>query len=110
MFSRTAASVARKIPTQLRQVHVEAKIASLGLKLPKPAVPKGNFVNFVRINNIVYLSGHLPQPAEGDLIVGKVGEDVSVEQGYEAAKLVGLNLCATLQHNLGDLDKVSACY
>jgi enamine deaminase RidA (YjgF/YER057c/UK114 family) len=38
--------------------------------------------------------------------VGKVGKEVTVEEGYEAAKLVGLNLCATLKHNLGDLDKV----
>ena len=44
-----------------RNVHVESKIASLGLKLPNPAVPKGNFTNYVQIGNMVYLSGHLPQ-------------------------------------------------
>lgn len=74
--------------------------------MPAPAVPKGNFVNYVQIGNFVFLSGHLPQPAKGDLLIGKVGKDVSVEDGYEAAKLVGLNLCATLKKNLGDLDRV----
>ncbi len=46
------------------------------------------------------------KPADGPLFVGKVGKELTVEQGYEAAKFVGLNLCATLKHNLGDLDKV----
>jgi enamine deaminase RidA (YjgF/YER057c/UK114 family) len=85
---------------------VEGKIKGLGLAMPAHNVPKNAFVNFVQIGNLVYLSGHLPQPAEGALVVGKVGKDVTVEQGYEAAKLVGLNLCATLKANLGDLDKV----
>jgi len=89
-----------------RKVHAEAKIAALGLKMPTPAVPKGSFVNFVAVGDMAYLSGHLPQPADEALIVGKVGKEVTVEQGYEAAKFVGLNLCATLKHNIGDLDKV----
>jgi hypothetical protein len=64
-----------------RNVHAEAKIEALGLKMPNPAVPKGNFVNYVQINNFVFLSGHLPQPAEGNLVVGKVGKDLTVEEG-----------------------------
>ena len=87
-------------------MHVESKITALGLKLPSPAVPKGNFVNYVRVGDLVFVSGHLPQPAEGDLVVGTLGEDLAVEAGYEAAKLCGLNICATLKHNLGSLDKV----
>mmetsp|Transcript_19309 Transcript_19309/g.43147 ORF Transcript_19309/g.43147 Transcript_19309/m.43147 type:complete len:85 (+) Transcript_19309:134-388(+) len=47
--------------TLARAVHAEAKIAALGLEMPSPAVPKGNFVNFLQIDNMVYLSGHLPQ-------------------------------------------------
>ncbi len=45
----------------VRAVHAEAKVAALGLELPAPAVPKGNFVNYVVVGNIAYLSGHLPQ-------------------------------------------------
>ena len=58
---------------------------------------------------IYSLSNHLrdcAQPKDGPLVVGKIGQDLSVEQGYDAAKSVGLNLLATLKHNLGDLDRV----
>jgi len=75
--------------------------------MPEPAVPKGNFVNYVVVNETtVYLSGHLPQPADGALLTGKVGKDLDVDAAKEAAKIVALNLCATLKKNLGDLDKV----
>ena len=90
-----------------RGIHIEKKLETLKLKMPAPAVPKGNFVNYVLLNeNTVFLSGHLPQPADGSMLVGKVGKDLSTEEAYEAAKLCGLNLCATLKHNLGDLDRV----
>lgn len=75
----------------VRLVHVEAKLESMGLKMPTAAVPKGNFVNFVRIGNMVYLSGHLPQPAEGSLVVGKVGKELTVEDGSK----LGLYICCT---------------
>ena len=60
MFHRVSRAIA-KYPTAVRGVHVEAKIAALGLKLPSPAIPKGSFVNFLIVDNFVYLSGHLPQ-------------------------------------------------
>ncbi len=85
---------------------VEAKVHALGLKLPEPGVPKGNFAQFIRVGNLAYLSGHLPQPEGKALIVGKIGKDLTEEQGYEAAKYTGLNLCATLKANVGSLDKV----
>ena len=69
----------------VRGVHVETKIESLGLRMPTAAVPKGNFVNYVRVGNIVYLSGHLPQPAEGPLVIGKVGKDITVEDGNDVS-------------------------
>ena len=91
----------------IRSIHIENKMESLNLKMPAPAVPKGNFVNYVLLNeNTVFLSGHLPQPADGAMLVGKVGKDFTTEEGYEAAKLCGLNLCSTLKLNLGDLDRV----
>ena len=75
--------------------------------MPQPAVPKGNFVNYVLLDkNTVFLSGHLPQPADGPMLAGKVGKDLTTEEAYQVAKLCGLNLCATLKHNLGDLDRV----
>ncbi len=98
---------ARYLLTATRKVHAEAKIASLGLKLPPPPAPKGNYVSFVKTGNTVFLAGHLPQPIDGPLITGKVGETLSVEQGQVAAKHCGLNLLASLQVACGgDLDKV----
>lgn len=85
---------------------VEEKIHALGLALPEPAVSKGAFDQCIIIDNIAYFSGHLPQPADKPLIVGKVGKDMTVEQGYEAAKIVGLNLISSMKSNLGSLDKV----
>jgi hypothetical protein len=64
MLSSSSTRVLRSIFVQnylTRSVHVEAKIAALGLELPAPAVPKGNFVNFLVVGNMAYLSGHLPQ-------------------------------------------------
>ena len=71
-----------------------------------PAVPKGCFDQFTRVGDIAYLSGHLPQPFDDPLIVGKVGKDLTGDEGYEAAKACGLNLCSTLKENLGSLDRV----
>lgn len=58
-FKRTSKLVS--LTSVTRAVHAEAKVAALGLELPAPAVPKGNFVNYVVVGNIAYLSGHLPQ-------------------------------------------------
>ena len=85
---------------------VEEKIKALGLELPDPAVSKGAFDQCMIVGNMAYFSGHLPQPAEKPLIVGKVGKDMTVEQGYEAAKMVGLNLISSMKSNLGSLNKV----
>ena len=96
----------RFIRVAQRFQHVEAKLKEMNLQLPQPSVPKANFVNFVRRGKTLYLSGHLPQPAVGSLLTGKVGKDLTVEQGYEASKIIGLNLIATLKHNRVDLDRV----
>ena len=108
-LSNIAAAAVTPNGAGVRSVHVEAKIKDLGLTLPPASAgwpTKGSFVQFYKVGNLVYVSGHLPQPAEGQLIVGKVGKEITVEQGYEAAKLCGLNLCATLKHNIEDLDKI----
>lgn len=62
-----------------------------------------HFLILVSVLLLLFLG---PQPAEGPVMVGKLGKDWTVEQGYEASKICGLNLLSTLKHNLGDLDKV----
>ena len=87
---------------------IEEKIKGLGLELPEPAMSKGAFDQCHIVGNMAYFSGHLPQPADKPLITGKIGKDMTVEQGYEAAKVVGLNLISSMKSNLGSLDKVKS--
>jgi enamine deaminase RidA (YjgF/YER057c/UK114 family) len=96
-----------KSSVALRAVHVEAQIEKMGLVLPTPGAPKGTYRTVMQTGNYLFLAGHLPQPA-GDkpLICGKIGRDLTTEEGAEAAKVVGLNIIATLKSHLGDLDRV----
>ena len=85
---------------------VESKLGELGLKLPSTATPMANYVPAVRTGNLVFLSGHGPITEDGKLVRGKLGVDLNVEQGYEAAKLTALGLLGTLKGVIGDLEKV----
>ena len=85
----------------------EARLAALGYVLPTPSKPVAAYVMSVRVGNLIHTAGHLPQPAVGPLIVGKVGQELTVEEGAVAARAVGLNILATLKDALGgDLDRV----
>ena len=93
---------------QIRRVHIEMRLKQLGIALPPQPVPKGNYINFVRTGNLVYIAGSLPQPADGPLMLGRLGENMTVEEGKHAARLAGLNMLATLQIACnGDLDRVT---
>jgi enamine deaminase RidA (YjgF/YER057c/UK114 family) len=84
----------------------EQKLAAMGLTLPKVPTPVANYVPFKRAGDIIYLAGQGPRSADGGLITGKVGRDVTVEQAYEHAKTIGLQLLAAAKLAAGDLDKV----
>jgi len=85
---------------------VEEKLKELGLQLPSPAIPVANYVPAIRTGNLVFLSGHGPLREDGSLIIGKLDSDLSVEEGYEAAKRTAIGLLGSLQGLIGDLDKV----
>jgi len=89
---------------------IEDKLAGLGLSLPAPfASPPGVEFAFdlVRMHgDLAYVSGHLPVDGDRVLVQGKVDADVSVEEAYEAARLTGLSILASLKQELGDLDRV----
>lgn len=93
---------------------IEAKLQEMGLVLPKPLqVPPGLRMPFawVRVRGRrAFISGHVPQNVDGSLAhpLGKVGSDVTPEQGYQAARLVALAHLGSLQRALGDLDRVTA--
>ncbi len=84
----------------------EAKLAKLGLVLPAVPTPVANYVPFKRDGTTIYLSGQGPRRADGSMCTGKVGRDVTVEQAYEHARLVGLGLLAAAKLAAGDLGKV----
>jgi enamine deaminase RidA (YjgF/YER057c/UK114 family) len=84
----------------------EARLKTLGIELPMPAKPVANYVNGVRTGNLIFLAGKGPRMADGREITGKLGGDVSIEQGYEAARLTAINQLAVLKDMLGDLRKV----
>jgi enamine deaminase RidA (YjgF/YER057c/UK114 family) len=85
---------------------IEAKLSQMGLKLPAAARPVANYVPAVRSGNLVFLSGHGPVLDDGSLITGKVGPDLTLDEGYNAARQVALILLASLKSEIGDLDKV----
>jgi enamine deaminase RidA (YjgF/YER057c/UK114 family) len=87
--------------------HVEEKLNSMGYTLPEPPPPAGSYVPYVRTGNLVYLAGVGPRDADGNTTKGKVGSDLTVEEGYAAARLCALNSLANLKAGLGDLDKVT---
>jgi enamine deaminase RidA (YjgF/YER057c/UK114 family) len=84
-----------------------ARLSQQGIVLPPSPPPIGNFLSHTRVGNVLYLSGQGPCTREGYLHAGKVGLDVSVEEAYGHARLVGVNLLAVLQEALGDLNRVA---
>ncbi len=86
---------------------VEERLNELGITLPGTPPPAANYVPAVRTGNLLFLSGIGPaNRPDGTAPKGKIGQELSVEEGYEAARLVCLNLLARLKGELGDLDKV----
>ncbi len=83
----------------------EARLKQLGIELPPLPTPMANYVRSVRAGNLLFLAGHGPL-RDGKMVVGKLGRDMSVEQGAEAARLVGLGLLASTREALGSLDRV----
>lgn len=84
----------------------ENRVKELGIRLTEPAAPTANFLKAVRIGNLVYLSGHGPDKPEGGQVIGKLGSDLTISQGQEAARLVGISLLSSLKKEIGNLNKV----
>jgi enamine deaminase RidA (YjgF/YER057c/UK114 family) len=84
----------------------EEKLKSIGIELPAPSKPIANYVSAVRTGNLIFLAGKGPAKADGSYITGKPGKDLTIEQGYEAARLTAINQLAALKDAIGDLSKV----
>mmetsp|Transcript_36570 Transcript_36570/g.117280 ORF Transcript_36570/g.117280 Transcript_36570/m.117280 type:complete len:176 (+) Transcript_36570:54-581(+) len=90
----------------VRGLHVERRLGELGIALPALGTPKGSYALTSRTGNLLFLSGHLPIPTDGALIVGKVGEALTPEEANAAARWCALNIISTLKAEVGDLDKI----
>lgn len=84
----------------------EQRLKTLGITLPEASQPVANYVNAVTTGNLVFLAGKGPRKTDGTYITGKVGRDLSIEEGYAAARLTGINQLAALKAHLGDLSRV----
>lgn len=84
----------------------EKRLKELGIDLGKVSAPVANYVNAVRTGNLLFLSGKGPRAVNGARPKGKVGREYSVEEGYQHARTVGMDLLAVMRSELGSLDRV----
>ena len=94
------------ISTSIVAQDAETRLKEKGIVLNTPGKPVANYVNAVRVGNLLYLAGKGPTKPDGSNITGKVGKDLTIEQGYEAARLTAINHLAVLKAELGSLNKV----
>jgi len=95
---------ARPFPMEM-SMSAEARLKELGIVLPSVPTPVANYVPYRLTGNLLFLSGQGPRE-KGAHLTGKVGQDVSVEEAYRRARLVGLGLLAAARHALGSLDRI----
>jgi len=84
---------------------IERRLAEIGLELPQPAAPVASYVPAVEIGGLLYISGQLPF-VDGQVVTGRLGETVSLDQGEAAARACGIMLIAQMKAALGSLDRV----
>ena len=84
----------------------EQKLKQMGIVLPESPKPLANYVRTVRTGNLLFVSGHGPYNDGKTLLVGKLGKEVTIEEGYKTARNVAVNCLASIRENLGSLDKV----
>jgi enamine deaminase RidA (YjgF/YER057c/UK114 family) len=84
----------------------ETRVQELHLALPTAPKPVAKYKTAVQVGNILYVSGHGPLKTDGKLISGRVGADMTLEQGKEAARVTGLAILSTIRATIGSLDKV----
>jgi len=88
------------------KIDFEKILSSKNIVLPVLSTPKANYVHTVRTGNLLFTAGKGPRDGNNNTITGKLGDDMSVEKGYEAARWVGVQQLAALKQELGDLNKV----
>lgn len=90
----------------LQQVSAEARLAELGIELPAPFPPAGQYVNAVRTGDLLVLGGHIPFSPPETLVLGKLGADLDIAAGRQAARFAAINALASIRSTLGTLDAI----
>ena len=85
---------------------IDNRLAELGITLPQPAAPVASYVPAVEANGLLHISGQISVSEEGNLIIGRLGEDMNLDRGIEAARRCGIMLLAQMNAALGSLDRV----
>ena len=85
---------------------IDTRLAELGIALPEPAAPVAAYVSAVEANGLLHISGQISFAEDGSLIKGRLGEDVDLDGGYQAARRCGIMLLAQMKAALGSLDRV----
>ena len=89
---------------------IENKLKELKIELPDAPEPVGAYVAYKKTNSLLFISGQLPVAKDGSVIKGKLGKDLSLEQGQEASRLCALNILAQAKKAMnGDLNKIKGC-
>ena len=83
------------------------QLQDMGITLPAPLKPPGNFELVTVHGGLAYIAGHGPFDGSTQLMAGRIGDDLTLEEGYEAARLTALSMLASLQRELGDLARVT---
>lgn len=85
----------------------EERLRELGIELPEPPKAQGSYLTLAVSGNLAYLCGHGPWRADGSLVTGRVGADLTLAEGQDAARLTGLGMLGTLREHFGSLDRVT---
>ena len=94
------------LPMALMAQDAESNLKEKGIVLSSPSSPVANYVNAVKVGNLLFLAGKGPLKADKTYVTGKVGKDLTIEQGYEAARLTAISHLAVLKEELGSLNRV----
>jgi enamine deaminase RidA (YjgF/YER057c/UK114 family) len=86
----------------------EQRLAAIGLALPSAPIPVANYVPYRLTGNLLYLSGQGPRRPDGSYVVGRLGKDATIEDGYQAARLTGLQLLAVAKSAVGELSRIES--
>jgi enamine deaminase RidA (YjgF/YER057c/UK114 family) len=95
------------MPTNAMSVSAEQRLNELGIKLPRPPTPLGAYAEAVQSGNLLFLSGTLPVEGGVPKFLGRIGDELSVEDGWHATRLTALNALALVREHLGSLNRVT---